>query len=537
MNPYNWRQHQPAVEIARPILSTVADELLRGGSGVLLAGRGMGKSVFLRQLRAALAERDEVRTVLFPVPPAGRTVEGWLAALARRLSSSVESPLDAHEVIEACLAADDAPRRIVLLFDEFDRYAGPPAALDAAEHPGRDFFNSLEAMRRDFPAVGILAAGGIGVFVFRDVLGSSFLARADKVRLAPFDSQEIRRLAAPFTAADRLLASHLLEALELLAGGNPALVTYGLQGLWEVHEPTVRDIATVFTRFEERQAEFLRDFQQSFASDQLSQAPGRVWQRVQEAGGEVSQEELAAACEGTDDLLRLNGADVLDLLESSGLVRVTGSVRANPVRVRPVASLLSLPAASAAAPVPDLGARLGEDLGVLLARLHGASADFFRPGPGGSGKRLVPEAVFTTYLALGFELLGWQAEREAQKGAGRTDLLLRWNSSRELAIVEVKIWGRGDYRDVQSQVESYWTAGVAAAAVVMLSDSPPEDWPTVYRQRCFSTTAAAGGETAERETRDLEAPDSPVRARLSCRAPREGFDLRVDHFLLPLARR
>jgi hypothetical protein len=173
MNPYNWRQYQLAIEILRPNLSEVTDALLAGGSGVLMAGRGMGKSVFLRQLQAALAERDGVRAVLFPVPPAGRTVDRWLAALARRLSSPVSSPLDAHEVVEACLAGSDPPERIVLLFDEFDRYAGTPASLGAAEHPGRDFFNNLEAMRRDFPQVGILAAGGIGVFVFRDVLGSS----------------------------------------------------------------------------------------------------------------------------------------------------------------------------------------------------------------------------------------------------------------------------------------------------------------------------------------------------------------------------
>ncbi len=529
-NPFNWRQHQPAVEVIRSILPEVADALLEGGSSVLLAGRGMGKSVFLRQLRDQIGRRDGVRAVLFPVPPAGRSVDRWLGALARRLDSPVDSPLDPHEVIDACLSAADAPRRIVLLFDEFDRYAGTPASLAEAEHPGRDFFNSLEAMRRDFSQVGILAAGGIGVFVFRDVLGSSFLARADKVRLAPFGHQEVLRLARPFADAGRELGSEVIEALELLTGGNPALVTYGLQGLWEIARPAAHDVATVFARFEDRQAEFLRDFQLSFASDSLSEAPGKVWELVQGAGGTLTQEQLADACRTGNGLLRLNGADVLDLLESSGLVRVTGSVRANPVQVRPVASLLSLPAA-AEATAPDLAARLRGDLGLLLARLHGASADFYRPvrdrsGRGG-GKRLVPEAVFSTYLALGFELLGWQAEREAQRGAGRTDLLLRWNGSRELAVVEVKIWGRGAYRDVQRQIASYWTAGVEAGAVVMLSDNPPEDWPEVYRERCLGALRI--------EVDPM--PRSPVQARLNGRAATAGGELGVDHFLLGLARR
>ncbi len=532
MNPYNWRQHQPAVKIARPNLAEIVEALLRGGSGVLLAGRGMGKSVFLRQLQAVLARREDVRTVLFPVPPAGRSVESWLRALAHRLDSPVDRPLDPHEVIEACLAGDGAPRRIVLLFDELDRYAGPADSLAAADHPGRDFFNSLEAMGRDFSEVGILAAGGIGVFVFRDALGSSFLARADKVRLATFDRAQIEELAGPFTDRGAELAPEMLDALELLTGGNPALVTYGLQGLWEVAQPAVPDVTTVFTRFEERQGEFLRDFQLSFAPDHLSEAPGRVWQLVQDSAGEVSQEQLADACRTTGGVLQLNGADVIDLLESSGLVRVTGSVRANPVRVRPVASLLSLPAVSATAPATDLATRLAEDLGTLLARLHASSADFFRPGRGGSGKRLVPEAVFSAYLALGFELLGWQAQREAQRGAGRTDLLLRWNGSRELAVVEVKIWGRNDYRDVQRQVESYWTAGVGAGAVVMVSDSAPDDWPGVYRDRCLPDS-----DPVDVEPQVDEMPGSPVLARIDCRGVKDGVDVRVDHFLLPFASR
>ena len=179
---------------------------------------------------------------------------------------------------------------------------------------------------------------------------------------------------------------------------------------------------------------------------------------MQDADGEVSQEELADACRTPNGVLKLSGADVIDLLESSGLVEVTGSVRANPVKVRPIASLLSLPVSSASPPVTDLASRLIEDLGALLARLHRSSADFFRPDREGGGKRLLPEAVFSAYLALGFELLGWQAEREVQRGAGRTDLPLRWNGSADLALVEVKIWGRNDYRDVQRQVESYWTS-------------------------------------------------------------------------------
>jgi hypothetical protein len=44
------------------------------------------------------------------------------------------------------------------------------------------------------------------------------------------------------------------------------------------------------------------------------------------------------------------------------------------------------------------------------------------PSPGkDGGKVLVPESVFAAHLALGFELLGWRSEREAQSAAGRTE--------------------------------------------------------------------------------------------------------------------
>ena len=165
------------------------------------------------------------------------------------------------------------------------------------------------------------------------------------------------------------------------------------------------------------------------------------------------------------------------------------------------------------------------------------AADFFRPGRDGSGKRLVPEAVFAAYLALGFELLGWQADRETQLGAGRTDLLLRWNGSRQRAIAEVKIWGRNDYLDVQRQVESYWTSDVEAGAVVMISPSPPADWPAVYRDRCLRDRYLPSARTAASDTPAHEVPGSPAGARFHRLTARSAGTGQVDHFLLGLAGR
>ncbi len=186
MNPYDWKRHRPRVEVPRAAVDAMADELRDGTSGVLLAGRGMGKSVFLRQVARRLESLDDVRVALFAESPARLTVASCLEALAQELGVDVPGALHASDVLAAYSRREDVPERLVLLYDELDRYARSPEGR-LADPPGRSFFNSLESARRDTPELGVLAAGSIGVFAFRDVLGSSFLARADKVRIAPSD--------------------------------------------------------------------------------------------------------------------------------------------------------------------------------------------------------------------------------------------------------------------------------------------------------------------------------------------------------------
>ena len=472
MNPYDWKRNQPSVEILRPEAVPVSAELRRGGSGVLLAGRGMGKSVFLQQLERELQGLGDTRVIRFDEPPAELSVAACLEALARGLGVTVPGALSAREVIDAWRAQPGSPDHLVLLYDELDRYAKAPTPT--AEPPGRHYFNSLESMRRNVSRVGILAAGSVGVFAFRDVLGSSFMARADKVRIGPFDPAAVATLARPFAERGQALSPATVEALCVASGGNAALVTYGLGALWGEDAPTEAAVAAAFSRFQRTNREFLRDFQLAFADPGLSEAPQRVWELVRNGPGQVSQAELQAACGAPRGPLRLDVADVLDLLQAAGLVRVSGSLLADPVLVRPVASLLNLP--SAAPQVPRMQDRLIRDLETLLAQLHVTAADFFRPGRAGSGKQLVPESVFAAFLALGLELLGWQVEREAQQAAGRTDLKLRWNGGSQVAIVEVKIWGRKGYQDVVRQLTSYGSAATVAGAVVMLTDTELADW-------------------------------------------------------------
>lgn len=400
MNPYDWQRHQPEVEVPRPAVAEIAGKLARGKSGVLLAGRGMGKSVFLRQVAAELEKHEDLGVLLFAEPPTELSARSYLDALGTALGVEVSEPLGVRPLIESWLRAERRPARLVLLYDEFDRY-GQRSTTASTSSAGRDFFNNLESVRRDYRELGILAAGSLGVYVFRDVLGSSFLARAESVRLQPFSLEQVEQLARPFVEDERPLSEETLAALRLAAGVNPALLTYGLESLWPIDSPNEHDVAKVFARFREEQREFLRDVELSFADPALSEAPQRVLDLVLEARGPVPHAELKQACEGAGPL-RLSFGDVLDLLQAAGFVRIHGSLSVDPVDVRPIASLLSLPAAGSAATA--LQEQLSGDLGILLSRLHAAGADFFRPGR--RGKQLVPESVFAAFLAMGFEMLG-----------------------------------------------------------------------------------------------------------------------------------
>ncbi len=471
----------------------------------------------------------KTHVVLISAPPPELTVRACLDELAEALGVAGGFSR-CIRILDAYFERGDVPERLVLLFDEFDRYAEKGGTT--ANPPGRGFFNDLEAARRDTPGLGVMATGSLGVFVVRDVLGSSFLSRAYHSHLAPFRRPHEDALVRPFTDRGTALAAEVVDALHLASGGIPALVTYGLQQLWLLERaPAERDVTAVFADFLQGHAEYLRDLLRSVADERLSEAPRRVLEEIRRTPEPIPRARLESALAPANGPLDLDLVDVLQLLEAAGLVRVEGSLHADdPVRVSPIASLLDFPGSSAKSPV--LAQRLRDDLESLLAKLHRASADFFRPGGRGSdgaGKRLVPESVFAAHLALGFELLGWRTEREAQSAAGRTDLKLRRNGSTEIMLVEVKVWGRNDYRQAQRQIESYWTGDVGFGAVVQLTDAELPDWPERYRRECLEPV----GLESEADTM----AGSPIRARFSTRSSASGAEIPVDHYLVALPRR
>jgi len=528
-NPYNWQSHSPTVQISRDGVEKAARLMRHNGSAVVMGGRGMGKSVFLRQLKADLEGDAGTRIVLVEAPPPALTIGACLGWLARTLGVAPDH-YSSRPMFDEYFARDDAPDRLVLLFDEFDRYAEKAAS---AQPPGRGFFNDLEAARRSLPQLAVLAAGSIGVFIVRDVLGSSFLARALYLPLRPFQRTDAEILVRPFAVDRGLPSDDVVDALFLASGGIPALLTYGLQELWNfAGEATVDDVTNIYNTFQREYREYVRDLLSALTDPRLSDAPRRIWERVQQEPGRIKRSQLEAALGPSSGTLQLSVDDALYLLEVAGVVRVEGAGE-NPVSAYPIASLLNL--SREPEPEGEFRFQLFADLEWLLARLHHSSIDFFRPlrktESSGEAARLVPESVFSAHLALGFGLLGWRTEREAQRGAGRTDLLLRRNGDTECAVLELKIWGRNDYREAHRQVEGYWTADVAAAAVVQLTDADIPDWPERYRRECLEPLGVRV------EPRDVE-ESSPIRARFHCvSTTADGLRASVEHFLLRLPRR
>lgn len=521
-NPYQWNGHHPRVSLPRTGPFEKALRQIARGNAFLLGGRGMGKSVFLRQLAARLSEDPQVQVVLCGAPPAPPTFQGALEQIAAALGVAVGPRPDAGRIITSFLEQQPQRRAVVLLFDEMDGYA-----LREGDVPlGRLLFNHLEAVSRELSGrLRVFAAGGLGVFTLRDLLGSGFLSRAARLLLFPFTEAEAAQLARPFAERGAELSPEVQKALHLASGGIPALLAYGLEALWECAAPTEADVADAYGEFNELHADFLHDSQRSIAHPALSEVPQRVLDLLRRGDGQLSQQELSRACASVERL-EVTPRDVLDLLQAAGRIRLTSPVHSDPVLARLVTSILNVQREDR---LQDTAQRqLLLDVERILAGVHALSPDFFRPVPGGA-KELVPESVFSAFLSMGLGFAGWISEREVQQGQGRTDVKLRHPRFRGTAFLEVKIWGRNNYKEIQEQVARYWSTDTIAAAAIVLTDGDIPDWEERYQHECLSRPALQ----VERHQ-----PGAPLRGRLTVRATSaDGFPVEVEHLLLRIPRK
>jgi hypothetical protein len=216
-NPYRWQHDQPAHIVARTELVKQLERHLRRGVAVkLVGGRGMGKSVLLRQIQARFAGEPDTRAVIVPGPPD----EGTLVACVEDIAVRLDLVPLARTSMDALMMAAGAQNiaRIVLLVDEADQYVliGPSGDL------ARSWFNRLEALRKGWmDRVSIVIAGGLGLLHLGHVLGSGLVSRAETCVAERFGLAELRQLAEPFAAHGRALGDDAIEVLEALSGGNP----------------------------------------------------------------------------------------------------------------------------------------------------------------------------------------------------------------------------------------------------------------------------------------------------------------------------
>lgn len=341
-NPYRWdgQSLAPEAEWVQPeLLEPVAEQLRRGGSVVLLGGRGMGKSVRVRQLERHLASVPGLAVVV-PEPPSTRSLEGALGELARALGVQVPpgctSPRS-WELVEQLLYKRQEVEAVVLLLDDVDAYfvgeGGAPGSL------GRQWLEHLEVARRRVGRLGVLAAGGAGLYLLRHRLGSSFLSRAALERLRPLTLEQVEALARPFDEDFRLMDPGTLEAVYEGSGGNPALAAYALEQLWEAPQRSIEVVRQAYAAFERRHREFLRSALQFLGLEELGRGPAQVLEWVRRGEGEVERRLLVEAV-GRTGGTALDVEDVLGLLESAGLVRLHGEAHADPVRVELVSGVL-----------------------------------------------------------------------------------------------------------------------------------------------------------------------------------------------------
>lgn len=518
-NPYAWDKHFPLRSVSRGTLIADAIEHLRRGVAVkVIGGRGMGKSVLLQQIAAAI--EPEARVIRVSSPPEEATVAGAVTDLAAKLGIRDLVPPRMDDLLERTLQGDVT--RLVVLFDEADQYI----ALGSAEGAfARAWFNKLEATRKQWESrFDLVFAGGLGLLYLEGEIGSGLVSRAESCILAPFDAAEIASLANPFGEDGRCLTDECLDALLAFSGGSPALVTYGLEHLWDAKEATVLELERIFGVFREKNDSFVRAVRASVSHRGRLDAPWRVLEAVRGDAGAVPMSRLRDACASRNETMMVDPEQALRLLSAAGLLRVEGSMSADPVAAWPIASILNLPETPAGTGGPI--DRLIQDISSVLANLRRFGRDFH----GKDG--LLHEDLYSSLISVGLRLLGWlETDREAVQAAGYTDVKVQLRTRPGLGghvIIETKIWHGDAYnKGIQQQIDDYHISETVHGIAVTLGVRGVKGWAHAYEETCLTGLRFEKLETP---------PDLVARWRVTS-TDSDGRECLTDHLLVQIPKR
>ncbi|MEZ4406197.1 MAG: ATP-binding protein [Polyangiales bacterium] len=490
--------------------------VLRGLGVRLVGGRGMGKSVTLRILAQRLREVGGTGVALIEGPPLAGTLTACLDDVAKALGVPTGASSNLREVVDAATRTHGF-ERVVFLFDEVDQYV--QRRVDN-EPLGRVWLNHVESTRRNDPRgrVGVVAAGGLGLLYLEHVIGSHFASRAETVAMTPLSREELVELAAPFADHGPPLPDGVIDAIQVMTAGVPALVTFALGALWPLSTAGSADVLHVFKRFRRSHAGFIDDVRSAVTHPDLFDAPSRVLSHAQSHAGAVSRELLLEACTSPDSSRSIPLDRVVELLQAAGLAALDGHPDDDPVAVRALASVLTPPSSRArAATVSD---RFVAEVATVLAQMHRLAKSFYAKGRG-----LVDEEVLSASLAIGLDALGWDTDCEPVQVGGFVDVKARLRDVPGHFLIEAKKYSNDDAADVQEQVDHYRVSDTKHAVVVMFGDEIPAKtpWPDAYTRRCLA------GLTVERMS---DRPDLVAHLRATDARGRV-----TDHLLVAVPRR
>jgi hypothetical protein len=454
-NPYRWDLDNPPDALQRDD-GGLFQHMLAGKAVRFVGGRGMGKSVMLRQLEAGLRGVQDTRVLRLEQPPLdARRSTDFLADVARRLGvASAGSMADVLEALDG--------QRLVLLLDEVDQYISVDDGIIA-----RTWLNHIETARKESRGgLGVVVAGGIGLLHLGHVLGSGLVSRAETVIARPFTWDEVYELASPLRA-HRPFDDDALGLLLAITGGNPGDASTIIEAL--------------FGEFSVLHAEFLRAVDMAVSRAGAVTGPARVLEVIREHAGGVPRARLQAACDG--DRPRIDLAQAIEVLRAAGLVRLRGSLAADLVDVAAIASVITLTKREGGDADPLT--RLVSDVLSVLGEIHRFSVDFRSKGG------LVEEKVFSGVLAIALTMRGWRCSRELIQAGGEPDLRVDLPALGDRAhlLIETKVWPRNDYHGVQAQVGSYTVAETERGLVVMVrAGKQDETWAREYERACLANT-------------------------------------------------
>lgn len=551
-NPYSWTTEKPTHVVARTaLLDQATDTCIRGDGVFLLLGtKGMGKSVFIAHIEEKLAQIDEFETIRFDCPPlpkgSARNSQDILGALVEELIASLSMPGKEDpkipvqdklrdlqkrdklkEIFEVYLnERSGSVERIILLYDELDAYANPKGSA-----AGQDYFDALEAARKKLDRqLAIVAAGGGSMLALKTILGSSIFSRAARKVLEPFGRAELVELAKPFQLQrGQEISDDVIDVLLSLSGGNLALSTYGLQKLWQVEEPSLRDVSAAFDTFVQENGDFVSSIRGAIFDFHESAVPYHVWRSFKANGGRLPKGQFTALRRHLGVASKIDDKDILDMLRAAGLIRMDDASRdADPIVATIIPSIVGFEASSEdRSPSRSLRQQLQLDLLEIMAEIHQTTPAFYRPGNKERQEKavLVPEATFAAFVKAMLKFKGWQAELEPMAAAGFVDIKADHPLfPDEFAIIEVKIWPR-HIDSIHDQIKSYFVKGVTALATLVIGETQDSTWKDEYEQRCLT-----GKVDGDATWKALDRPwDGYFEAKWESRV--------VEHFLLRLPSR